>query len=172
MASRRRRKRQARRIFRKIKGIWIVKAVLYILGILSFFYTQRQYEVTIVSLSTLLTIGIVSGLLVSLILERNIRYYLFSIIFFGSLCTAAFFWVNKALSGSDEIKLKQRILYKALASPTIEHSKVTISFDSFTKDIPISSDQEFNIAQASFIILTVHPGGLGHYIIISSELAK
>ncbi|MBS1526781.1 MAG: hypothetical protein JST19_14075 [Bacteroidetes bacterium] len=172
MASRRRRKRTVKRIFKKIKAIWIVKGILYILGIMSFFYSQRQFEVTIISLSTVLTIGIVGGILVSLILERTIKYYLFSVIFFGSLCTAAFFWVNKELSSNNEVKLKQRILYKALASATIEHSKVTISFDSFTKDIPISSDQEFSIAPASFIILTVHPGGLGHYIIISSELKK
>ena len=172
MASRRRQKRKFRRFLRKVTPIAIIKGILYILGIYSFYYSQQQYEITIISLRTVLTVGIIGGLIVSLLLERRVKYYIFSIIFFGSLCTAAFFWVNKEFSGNAEVKLKQRILYKALVSKTVEHSRVTIIYDTFTKDIAISRDQEFNVGPASFIVLTVHPGGLGHYIIVYSELVK
>ncbi|HVV54858.1 MAG TPA: hypothetical protein VHC47_06020 [Mucilaginibacter sp.] len=172
MEGSRRRKRQVKRFLRKVKLSWIIKGILYILGIYAFFYTMHQYEITLISISSLLTIGITGGILVSLILERKLKYYLFSIILFGSLCTAVFFWINREFSGSHEIKLHQRILYKALASPKVEHSRVTIAYDNYMKDIGIAHDEEYNVDSASFIILTVHRGGLGHYIISGTELAK
>jgi len=164
--------RKVRRVLKKIKPIWIIKAILYGLGIYSFFYSEREYAVTMVSFQTTMIIGITSGVIASFIIERQYKYYLFSIILLGSLFTAVFFKVNRSFASSIEDKIKARILYKALKSPKIEHSRVTIEYDDFTKDIAIEHIEEYLMGPSEFIVLTAHKGGLGYYIITYKELVK
>jgi len=171
--SRRRSKSKTKRIFRKIKPLWLIKGILYALGLFSFFYSTRQYSVTLITDTTLLIVGLVSGILASLIIERNIKYYLFSIILLGSLCLAVFFRLNRQFVFKTEEHLKQRILYKAEALPgTSGASMVTISYEGNNKDINIPGDRSFLIGRSSFVILTVRRGGLGFYIITNTELVK
>jgi hypothetical protein len=164
--------RQVRKVVKKIKPIWIIKAILYGLGIYSFFYVEREYAVTLVSFQTIVTTGIIAGLIASIFLERQLKYYLFSIILLGSLCVAVLFKINRTFAHSQEIKIKPRILGKAMQSAKVEHSRVTIEFDDFNKDIPIEYIQEYLIGPSQFIVLTVHKGGLGYYIITYRELVK
>ncbi|MFI5161409.1 MAG: hypothetical protein ACHQHN_09030 [Sphingobacteriales bacterium] len=146
--------------------------MLYGLGIYSFFYCQREYAVTLISFQTVVTIGVITGLIASIFLERELKYYLFSIILLGSLCMGAFFKLNRTFQHSQEVKIKARILNKTLQSAKIEKSRVTIEYDDFNKDIPIEYIQESLIGQSQFIELTVHKGGLGYYIITYHELVK
>lgn len=169
---RRRRTRQTSRIIKKIKLVWIVKTIIYALGIYSFFYSERQFSVTLISNSTLITIGIILGLVASIIIERNYKYYLFSIIILGSLFTGIFFRLNVFFASRTEVKLKERILYKAMVSAKAEYSRVTIGYENYNKDIAISGDQEPLIGSAEFIIMTARKGGFGYYIITDRELVK
>ncbi|MGZ3753072.1 MAG: hypothetical protein ACXVB0_24650 [Mucilaginibacter sp.] len=172
MHRRRKRTNRVNKLFKQVKVIWIVKAILYTLGIYSFIYAEHQHSLTLISTTTPIVIGIVSGLTVSLILERNYKYYLFSIIFWGSIFTAVFFKLNTIFASRDELKLKQHILYKALESAKIDYSRVTINYDGYNKDVGIASDQESIIGSSAFVILTVKKGGLGYFIITDTELAK
>jgi hypothetical protein len=165
------RKRKVKRALKKIKAIWIIKAILYGLGIYAFFYSEREYAVTLVSFQTIVTIGLVTGVIAAFILERQYKYYLFSVILIGSLATAIFFKVNRSFAQTSETKLKRiRILDKAVMSAKIEHTRVTIEYDDFNKDIAIDREQEYLIPPSAFIVLTVRKGGLGYYIITYSEL--
>jgi hypothetical protein len=165
-----RRKRKIKKALKKIKAIWIIKAILYGLGIYSFFYSIREYSTTLISFSTVVWIGIITGIIASVIIERQIKYYLFSIILLGSLCTALLFKINRRFVHSQENKLKVRILSKVIKSPKIEHSRVTIEYNDFTRDIEIDNLQEYHIESAEFIVLTVRKGGLGYNIITYREL--
>jgi hypothetical protein len=164
------RKRKVKRALKKIKAIWIIKIILYGLGIYSFFYSEREYSVTLVSFQTVIIIGIVSGIIASLVFERQYKYYLFSIILLGSLSTAVFFRFNKSFEHSAESKIKLRILDKAINSAKIDLTRVTIEYNDFNKDISIDSEQEYLMPAAAFIILTVHKGALGYNIITYREL--
>jgi uncharacterized membrane protein YeaQ/YmgE (transglycosylase-associated protein family) len=117
-------------------------------------------------------IGVVSGIIASLIIEREIKYYLFSIILLGSLCTGILFKINRTFVHKREEKFKIHILSKALRSAKLDHSQVSIEFDDFDRDIVIGGDQEFKLAPAQFIILTTRKGGLGYYIITYKELTE
>jgi hypothetical protein len=164
------RKRKVKRALKKIKAIWIIKAVLYGLGIYSFFYSEREYSVTLVSFQTVVIIGIVTGVIAALILERDYKYYLFSIILTGSLATAVFFRFNKSFAHSVESKIKLRILYKAVNSAKVDLTRVTIEYNDFNKDITIDPEQEYLMPSAAFIVLTVHKGALGYNIITYRQL--
>ena len=167
-----RRKRKVTKTLKQIKVIWIIKGILYGLGIVSFFYCQKEYTSILISFKAVVISGIITGLIVSLIVERQLKYYLFSIILFGSLCLAIFFRVNRSLVHPREEKIKVRILAKMLRSAKTEHSQVTIDYNDFTRDIYIDGEQEHSIGPAQFIILTVRKGGLGYYIITYRELTS
>jgi len=160
------------RALKKINPGWIIKAILYSLGIYSFFYVEREYAVTLVSFQTIIIASLVMGVIASLFIERQLKYYLFSIILLGSLCVAILFKVNQSFARSADVKIKLRILDKALQSAKIEHSRVTIEYDDFNKDIPVDYAQEYWIGPSQFIVLTVHKGGLGYYIITYHEIVK
>ena len=160
------------RFLKKIKPGWIIKAILYSLGIYSFFYVEREYAVTLISFQTIVITGLITGLLASLFIERQLKYYLFSVILLGSLCVAILFKVNRSFAQSTDIKIKTRILDKALQSAKIEHSRVTIEYDDFNKDIPVEYTQEYLLGPSQFIALTLHKGGLGYYIITYHEIVK
>ena len=160
------------RAFKKIKPAWIIKAILYSLGVYSFFYVESEYAVTLISFQTIIITGLVTGIIASLFIERTLKYYLFSIILLGSLCVAILFKVNRSFAHSAEINIKSRILDKALQSAKIEHSRVTIEYDDFNKDIPVEYTQEYLLGSSQFIALTLHRGGLGYYIITYHEIVK
>ena len=164
--------RRSRRTFKKIRPIWIVKIILYGLGIYSFSYCQKEYAVTLIGFQTVVIIGIITGVIASILIERELKYYLFSIILLGSLCTAIFFKLNHTFQHAQEIKIKPRILDKAIQSAKIEKSRVTIEYDDFNKDIPVDYIQEYLIGSSQFVVLTTHRGGLGYYIISYHELEK
>ena len=164
--------RQVRRALRKVRPIWIIKIILYGLGIYSFLYCQREYQLTLISFKTVVITGVVSGVIASLIIEREIKYYIFSIILLGSLCMGILFKVNRTFIHKKEEKFKMHILDKALRSAKLDHSQVAIEFDDFDRDIVIGGDQEFKLAPAQFLILTARKGGLGYYIITYKELAE
>jgi hypothetical protein len=164
--------RRGKRLVKQITLIWIIKAVLYGFGIYSFSYCQREYAVTLISFQTVVTTGIITGLVASIIIERELKYYLFSIILLGSLCTGILFKLNRTFQHAQEIRLKPRILAKAIQSAKIEKSRVTIEYEDFNKDIPVDYIQEYLIGPSQFIALTVHKGGLGYYIITYHELVK
>ncbi len=133
------------RVLKKIKPGWIIKAILYSLGVYSFFYVEREYAVTLISFQTIVITGIVTGFITSLFIERQLKYYLFSIILLGSLCVAILFKINRSFAQSKDVIIKPRILDKALQSAKIEHSRVTIEYDDFNKDIPVEYMQEYLI---------------------------
>ncbi len=164
--------RAVRRSLRKIKPFWVFKIILYGLGIYAFFYSEREYAVTLISFQTIVTIGVVTGLIASIFIEREFKYYLFSIILLGSLCTAGLFKFNHTFAHAAEIKIKPRILSKALQSAKVERSHVTIEYDDFNKDIPVEHIQEYLLGSSEFIALTVRKGALGYYIITYKELVK
>jgi hypothetical protein len=175
MARRRRtnsKSRRVRRALRRVKPIWIFKIILYALGLYSFLYCQQEYLVTLISFKMMVTIGVVSGIVASLIIERELKYYLFSIILLGSLCTGILFKVNRIFMHKKEEKFKIHLLAKALRSPTLDHSQVSIEFDDFDRNIIIGGDQEYILGPAQFIILIARKGGLGYYIITYKELAE
>ena len=80
--------------------------------------------------------------------------------------------VNRSFAQSAEIKIKPRILDKALQSSKTEHSSVTIEYDDFNKHIAVEYAQEYLLGPSQFIALTLHRGGLGYYIITYYELEK
>jgi hypothetical protein len=174
MARRRRSKSNAKNVqksLRKIKPVWILKIILYALGIYSFLYCQREYQATLISFKMVLIIGIAAGLIVSLIIEREIKYYLFSIILLGSLCTGILFKLNRTFVHKEEKKIKLIILGKSLRSAKTDHSIVTVDYDDFNRDIIIDGVQESLLTPAHFLTLTVREGGLGYYIITDKQLS-
>lgn len=164
--------KKLRRALRKIKPIWFIKIILYALGIYSFLYCQREYPLTLINFKTVVTVGVVAGIIASLIIERELKYYLFSIILLGSLCTGILFKINRSFVHKREEKIKLLILDKALKSPRLDHSIVTIEYNDFNRDIPVEGDQDYKLTSAHFIILTVRKGGLGYYIITYKELVE
>jgi len=162
--------RNVRKVLKKIKPVWIIKAILYGLGIYCFFYCKREYAATLVSFQTVVVTGIISGLILSFIIERQFKYYLFSIILFGSLFMAVLFKINRSFASSREEKIKAQILNKAVKSAKTEGSRVNIEYDDFSKDIDIERIQEYLMGPSDYIILTAHKGGLGYYIITYKEL--
>lgn len=175
MARRRRSQSNAKKVtkaLRKIKPVWILKFILYGLGIYAFFYCQQEYPTALVSFKNVIIIGIVSGVIASLIIERDIKYYLFSIILLGSLCTGILFKLNRTFVHKEEEKIKLIILDKSVRSVRQEHTIVTVDYDDFNRDIIISGAQESLIGPAHFLILTVRKGGLGYYIIVDKELVN
>ena len=169
----RRSKRKSNRGKKKIKPALVIKLIIYGLGIFSYFYSQTQYANTLVAFfPTLLLIGLISGIISSLIIERTVKYYLFSIIFFGSLFTAIFFKLNTSFASSKEEKIKVRILYKALKSSSSDFSHVTVEYNDFNRDIEIDRSQDYMIGSAVFMVLTVRKGFLGYNIIEDKELVK
>ena len=168
----RRSRRQVRKVLNKIRPDVILKLIIYGLCLWSFFYSEDQYAATLVSFQTILIIGIVSGVIASFIIERQYKYYLFSIILLGSLFTALYFKINRTFASHTEEKIKARILYKALKSSKTEHSRVTIEYNDFSRDIDIERIQEYLMAPSDFIVLTARKGGLGYYIITYKELVE
>lgn len=175
MARRRRSKsnaRKVRKVLRKVKPAWILKFILYALGIVSFLYCQREYPTALISFKTVLIIGIVTGIIASVIIERQVKYYLFSVILFGSLAMGILFKLNRTFVHKKEETLKLIILGKSLRSARQEHSIVTIDYNDYNRDIIVDGFQENLIVPAHFLILTVRKGGLGYYIITDKQLSE
>lgn len=154
------------------KPIWILKFILYAIGVYCFFYSQNQYEITLIGGQKIVLIGLVSGLIATLIIERDLRYYLISIALLGSICTAIFFKLNDGLAHSAETTSKHQILNKVLASHNSERSKITVEWDGLIKDVPIESEDQQMIVPSKFVTLTVKKGALGYYIITDKELQR
>lgn len=165
-------KHKVRRVLKKIKPTLVLKLMLYGLGIWCFFYSRDEYDVTLISFKAILILGLVSGVILSFIIERDYKYYLFSIIFFGSLVTAAFFKVNRSFASSREDHIEARILNKTLQSAKIDKSRVSIEYGGFERDIDIDRIQEYKLGSSDFIILTARKGALGYYIITYKELIE
>lgn len=163
---------KVRRVLKKIKPSLILKLILYALGIWCFFYSKDEYEATLVSFKAVVVVGLVSGTILSFIIERDYKYYLFSIIFFGSLVTALAFKVNRSFASSKEDHIDARILAKTLQSSKIDHSRVSIEYGGFERDIDIDRIQEYKLGASDFIILTARKGALGYYIITYKELIE
>jgi len=175
MERRRRRSRpgyKIRRVLKKIPPGLVLKLILYGIGVWCFFYSEDQYEATLISFKAIVILGLTVGIILSLIIERRYKYYLFSILAFGSLGTASFFKVNRMLADSKEQHIEARILGKALQSARIEHSRVSIEYDGFSRDIDIERIQEYKMNASDFIDLTARKGGLGYYIITYKELVE
>jgi len=162
--------RQVKKVLKKIKPAWIIKAILYGLGVYCFLYCKREYAVTLISFQTIVVTGIIAGLILSFIIERQFKYYLFSIVLFGSLFVATLFKVNRSFASNKEEKIKAQILNKAIKSAKTEGSRVTIEYNDFSKDIDIDRIQEYKMAPSDFIILTARKGALGYYVITYKEL--
>jgi hypothetical protein len=174
MARRRRSQSSAKKVrkaLRKIKPFWILKIFLYALGIVSFLYCQREYPTALISFKMVLIIGIATGIIASLIIEREYKYYLFSVILLGSLCMAILFKLNRTFVHKKEETFKLIIVNKSLRSAKQEHSIVTVYFDDFSRDIIVDGFQEDLLAPAHKLILTVRKGGLGYYIITDKRLS-
>jgi hypothetical protein len=165
-------KHKVRKVLKKIKPSLILKLILYGLGIWCFFYSKDEYNVTLISFKEVLITGLVSGVILSLLIERDYKYYLFSIIFFGSLVTAFLFKVNRTFASNTEGHIEARILNKAMESAKTEKSRVSIEYDGFERDIDIDRIQEFKMGPSDFIILTARKGALGFYIITYKELIE
>lgn len=162
-----RRKRQI-----DFEPIRILKFILYAVGVFCFLYSQNQYEITLIGGQKILTIGIVSGLIVTLIIERDYRYYLVSIILLGSICTAIFFRLNCGLAHNSETTSKEQILNKTLSSQNSEKSKVTVEWDGFIKDVPIEPENRQLVVPSKFLTVKVKKGAFGYYIITDKELQR
>ena len=165
-------KHKVRKVLKKIKPSLILKLILYGLGIWCFFYSKDEYDATLISFRTVLITGLASGIILSLIIERSYKYYLFSIIFFGSLVTALLFKVNRTFASSSEGHIEARILNKTMESTRIDKSRVSIEYDGFERDIDIDRIQEFKMGPSDFILLTARKGALGYYIITYKELVE
>jgi hypothetical protein len=165
-------KHKVRRVLKKIKPALILKLMLYGLGIWCFFYSKDEYDTTLISFKAVLIIGLVSGTILSFIIERGYKYYLFTIILLGSLVTAAFFKVNRSFASSKEDHIEARILAKTLQSNKIDRSRVSIEFGGFERDIDIDRIQEYKLGPSDFIILTARKGGLGYFIVTYKELIE
>jgi len=175
MERRRRRSRSThkiRRVLKKIKPGMVIKLILYGIGIVCFFYSEDQYNTTLVSFKAIVAIGLIAGIILSLIIERHYKYYLFSILLFGSIGTATFFKINRTFVSKKEQHLEARILAKELQSSRIEHSRVSIEIEGFARDIDIDRIQEYKMPSSDFIVLTARKGGLGYYIITYKELVE
>lgn len=162
----------ARRKDISFKPIWILKFILYAVGVYCFFYSQNQYEITLIGGLKIVLIGLVSGLVATLIIERDLRYYVISIALLGSICTAIFFKVNNSLAHSSETVSKQQILDKTLAPHNNEKSKITVEWDGIIKDLPVESEDQQLIVPSKFVELTVKKGAFGYYIITDKELKR
>jgi len=117
-------------------------------------------------------IGVVTGLIASLIIERELKYYLFSIILLGSLCVGILFKLNRTFVHKKEETIKLIIEGKLLRSARQEHTVVTVVYDDYVRDIIITGGQEGLITPAHYLKLTVRKGGLGYYIITGKELSE
>ncbi|MBS1529542.1 MAG: hypothetical protein JSU01_04475, partial [Bacteroidetes bacterium] len=113
-----------------------------------------------------------TGLIASLIIERQIKYYLFSVILLGSLCMGILFKLNRTFVHKKEETLKLIILGKSLRSARQEHSIVTVEYNDINRDIIVDNVSESVLTPAHYLILTVRKGGLGYYIITDKELSE
>lgn len=163
---------KVRKVFKKIKPALVLKLILYGIGVWCFFYSEEEYGSTLVSFKAIFILGLVVGIILSLIVERSYKYYLFSIICFGSIGTAFFFKMNKMFASDKEQHIEARILAKEMQSTKIENSKVSIEIEGFSRDIDIDRIQEYKMKSSDFIILTARKGGLGYFIITYKELVE
>jgi hypothetical protein len=163
-----------RRQLLKVHGVlWYVKAFLYAFGLLTSLYTLKQYNFTIINFLTPLIIWLAGGLIISLILERNYKLYVWSIIFFGSFCMWIFFLTNTIFSNSQLIKQKELIIDKHFRTVGGRYSSwVIINYNGVAKNVYVDPENESDLKSSSYIILTLKKGAWGYWIIENRELVK
>jgi hypothetical protein len=151
----------------RIKGWWLL--LLYGVGIYAFFKSFSLYRDTFIGYQLPLGGGLIFGLVVSFIFNKDYRYYLAPVIPLMGIFTTIVLSVNSFFADKKNVMLKEIIIEKhhqyRRNSPY-----ATIKFRDLERSISTSTDAE--VDSMSYGVLTVNKGLFGYYVIRNKKLVK
>ncbi|QEC75368.1 hypothetical protein [Mucilaginibacter ginsenosidivorax] len=159
--------RKKRQRVARIKGWWLL--LLYGVGIFAFFKSFSLYRDTFIGYQLPLGGGLIFGLVVSFIFNKDYRYYFAPVIPLMGIFTTIMLSVNSLFADKKTVMLKEIIIEKhhqyRRSSPY-----AIIKFRDFERSIPASTDAE--IDSMSYGVLRVNKGLFGYYVIRDKKLVK
>jgi len=159
------RKRQQRAA--RIKGRWLL--LLYGVGIYAFFKSFSLYQDTFIGYQLPLGGGLIFGLVVSFIFNKDYRHYFAPVIPLMGIFTTIVLFVNSFFADKKNVILKEIIIEKHHEQ---RHSSpyAIIKFRDYERRIHVATDAE--VDSMSYGVLTVNKGLFGYYVIRDKKLVK
>ena len=153
-----------------------------LLSFISFIYSGRQYNLTIIKFEYVLALHIVIGLIIGKLTLKYkekfmakdfniLRHFIWTILVYGSIFSALFYLINRQFADKKEYKLSFEILerhqtYKSSTNYTV------ISIQDFTKDINFPDNNITELKNSNYVTLTLSNGFFGFPVIINSKLSR
>ena len=153
-----------------------------LMAFISFIYTGRQYNLTIIKFEYVVAAHIASGLVFGILTLKykeksegkdfNIfRHFIWTMLVYGSIFTGIFYLTNRQFADNVEYESSFQILerHRAYRSST---NYTVISIQDFTKDIYFPNNEMTELNNANYVTLNLCNGLWGFQIIINSKLTR
>lgn len=153
-----------------------------LMAFISFIYTGRQYNLTIIKFEYVVAAHIASGLVFGILTLKykeksegkdfNIfRHFIWTMLVYGSIFTGIFYLTNRQFADNVEYESSFQILerHRAYRSST---NYTVISIQDFTKDIYFPNNEMTELNNANYVTLTLCNGLWGFQIIKNSKLTR
>lgn len=153
-----------------------------LMAFISFIYSGRQYNLTILKFEYVVAAHIASGLLFGILTLKykeksegkdfNIfRHFIWTMLVYGSIFTGLFYLTNRQFADNEEYESSFQILerHRAYRSST---NYTVVSIQGFTKDINFPNNEMTELNNANYVTLTLSNGLWGFPIIKNSKLTR
>ena len=157
--------------FKKLKTIgYNTGCILYIIGIITSFYSYRNFDYSIMQFKNYSIIYIISGLTISIllnILTQDKKSFFSTIVFntfwFGSIPLALIFFINKEFSTSKPHFQTYEIYSKYIPTHIGNKSpnSVKILYNDFYQEVKLPNKEKEEVEKADSIELELNVGKLG-----------
>lgn len=177
----------ARKIEQKIKAAKEKRLgkLFFLIGLIafiSFIYSGRQYNLTIVKFEYLVAVHIFSGIIFGILTLKykekldgkdfNIfRHFIWTTVIYGEIFCALLFMANNLFADKNEYELSCQIIERNITHKS-STNYATISIQDFEKDIYFPNNEMSELNNANNVTLTLCDGLWGFPIIINSKLTR
>jgi hypothetical protein len=153
----------------KAKRLKIAEYILWGISVVSLFYAFHKLDDTFVPRRPVVSIWVLSGLVVSAFLIKDMKAFWGGVFFSGAISVAILLLLNNVFCDKQERIFKVSIRHKYYDGPK-RRAHVEVEFGETDRGVNAINDKQ--VDTSSYIILTLNRGYLGYYIIRSARFVK
>jgi len=153
----------------KAKRLKIAEYILWGMSVVSLCYAFHKLDDTFVPRWPVVSIWVLSGLVVSAFLIKDMKVFWGGVFFSGAISVAVLLLLNNVFCDKQEQVFKVNIRHK-YHDGSKRRAHVDVEFGETDRSILAINDDQ--VDTSSYIILTLNRGYLGYYIIRSAKFVK
>jgi hypothetical protein len=153
----------------RAKRLKIAEGIFWAISIVSAIYATRKLNNVFVSGWEVASVWVLSGIIVSVFLIKQMKAFWMGVLFSGAVFIAALLLINDMFSvgqpQSFKVPIKRKYHSHSRSGP-----KVDVEFAEVVNTV--RADSDLQVDSSSYVVLNMKRGYLGYYFIIDSKLVK